>query len=126
MIEVRVGFNAPGWPDINIERLKQAGVPVRNANDYFSVEVDHGTLSFYDDHLSNERVWRWEGMKLCKDCRWFVPVPETAGEPECSHDTAVSVDLVTGLKIQASAHGNRHLGLCGLQGQFWERREEPE
>jgi hypothetical protein len=66
-------------------------------------------------------------VKFCKDCRWFVPVPETAGEPLCGKPGSAFQDPVFGRHKPPLAKNERKVsGLCGPQGKYWEKREEAE
>jgi hypothetical protein len=60
-------------------------------------------------------------MKLCSDCRHFVPFTHTDDDGHCQHPQSVWIHPVSGVKRSPLAFSQRHsITGCGMNAQFWE------
>lgn len=69
-------------------------------------------------------------MKLCKDCRYFMPADDTSVMERCSHRQAVwsaGPDMVTGNPAEEKPSYCMIMrwsnGACGPDGKLWEPKD---
>lgn len=103
-------------------------------DDDWTVFRDEPYLSFIrQDDESQAKIWEVikrrnigdeKAVRLCKDCRHFLPVSN-----KCGHPNAVSTNLVTGERRQFDASTERNYQTkdgCGFLGLNFEPKiEEP-
>lgn len=60
-------------------------------------------------------------MKLCSDCRYFVPFTHTQDDGHCTHTALEWTHPVSGAKRFPLAFTQRNsVTGCGMKAQYWE------